>query len=211
MLLLLFDAAKWRLMAASGKIALLSDESIAAATEAMARISDDIRDATIRLSAQDDAALHPSKPTKDLEVQPAASAIPKRAAANAPDRPQRPKEIASSRSTVLADGVQLDEEYGPLAVKAAFISQLVTLGYSPHEFRVTVRCFTSEGPGGRRKRYTVMVAQLLNDVPIREKQYVGGQDADWINKSSRDAVVDFPRKLDVDAQTTPVVSHQPPP
>jgi hypothetical protein len=75
MLLLLFDAAKWRLMAASGKIALLSDERIAAATEAIARISDDIRDATIRLSAQDDAALHPSKATKDLEIQPAASAI----------------------------------------------------------------------------------------------------------------------------------------
>jgi hypothetical protein len=80
--------------------------------------------------------------------------------------------------------------------KTAFASQLAALGYSPPEFRVTVRRVPSEGPAGAWQRYTVLVAQLRDGVPYRNKRYVGGHGAEWVNEFSRDAAIDFPRNVD---------------
>jgi hypothetical protein len=76
----------------------------------------------------------------------------------------------------------------------AFFSQLVALGYIPHQFRVTVRHVTSEGD--TLQRYTVLVAQLRDGVPYRGKRYVGGHGAEWVNDFSRDALTNFPRNVD---------------
>jgi hypothetical protein len=71
--------------------------------------------------------------------------------------------------------------------RTAFASQLATLGYSPHEFRVTVRRVPSQRPHGAWQRYTLLVAQLRDGVPCRDKRYVGGHGAEWVNEFSRDA------------------------
>ena len=95
------------------------------------------------------------------------------------------------------DGVQWAGEYDALAgggEKAAFVSQLVTLGYIPNEFRVTVRRMRSEGRDD--PRYTVLVIQLREGALYRERRYFGGQGADWVNDFSRDAATDFPRNVD---------------
>jgi hypothetical protein len=71
--------------------------------------------------------------------------------------------------------------------KTAFASQLATLGYSPHDFRVTVRRLPSEAPQGAWQRYTLLVAQLRDGVFYRDKRYVGGHGAEWVDEFSRDA------------------------
>jgi hypothetical protein len=80
--------------------------------------------------------------------------------------------------------------------KTAFASQLAALGYSPTEFRVTVRRVPAEVPAGTWQRYTLLVAQLRDGVPCRDKRYVGGHGAEWVNEFSRDAAIDFPRNVD---------------
>jgi hypothetical protein len=93
------------------------------------------------------------------------------------------------------EGVQWRGEHNALTgrrEKAAFVSQLATLGYSPHEFRVTVRLVPSGALDGKRQRYTVLVAQLRNGVPYRGKRYVGGQGADWVDAFSNSAAAAFP-------------------
>ena len=80
--------------------------------------------------------------------------------------------------------------------KAAFALQLVMLGYSPHEFRVTVRRVPPEGRDDTRENYTVLVIQLRHGGLYRERRYDGGHGAEWINEFSRDALTDFPRNAD---------------
>jgi len=100
--------------------------------------------------------------------------------------------------SVEADGVQWAGECDVLAEgeKAAFALQLVMLGYSPHEFRVTVRRVPPEGRDDTRENYTVLVIQLRHGGLYRERRYDGGHGAEWINEFSRDALTDFPRNAD---------------
>jgi hypothetical protein len=60
-LLVLFNAARVRLMANSENVGSLPDARIASATEEINRISDDIRDATAGTPVHDDAAPRASK------------------------------------------------------------------------------------------------------------------------------------------------------
>jgi len=104
---------------------------------------------------------------------------------------------AADLSASAGDGVKWAGEHNALArrhEKDAFSSQLVALGYIPHQFRVTVRDVTSEG--ATRQRYTVLVVQLRHGVPYRGKRYVGGDDAEWVSDFSRDALTRFPRNVD---------------
>lgn len=80
--------------------------------------------------------------------------------------------------------------------KTAFASQLATLGYSPHEFRVTVCRVPSPRPERAWLRYTVLVAQFRDGVPFRDKRYVGGHGAAWVNQFSRDAATAFPPQFE---------------
>jgi hypothetical protein len=76
--------------------------------------------------------------------------------------------------------------------KTVFASQLAALGYSPHEFRVTVCRVPSERPERAWQRYTVLVAQFRDGMPFGDKRYVGGHGAEWVNEFSRDAATVFP-------------------
>jgi hypothetical protein len=60
-LLVLFKAARVRLMAACENIGLLSESRLASITEEVNRLSDDIREATTGTSVHDDAALRANK------------------------------------------------------------------------------------------------------------------------------------------------------
>jgi hypothetical protein len=55
--LLLFDKAVWRLVDNPEGISQLSDSRLAALTEELNRIADEIWEASMRLSTRDDAAL----------------------------------------------------------------------------------------------------------------------------------------------------------
>jgi hypothetical protein len=202
-LLRLFKAARIRLMETGENVSLLP--RITSATEEIEQISDNIRDAKGATSSnRADAATPASKPA-DSQVVPlptivAVSAAPRTAKPKAPHKPlQVAKVTAVDLSVQNGDGVQWAGEYDALAggrEKAAFVSQLVTLGYIPNEFRVTVRRVPSEGPADPRARYTVLVIQLRDGALYRERRYFGGQGADWVNDFSRDAATDFPRNVD---------------
>jgi hypothetical protein len=203
-LLLLFKAARVRLMTNSENVASLPDARIASATEEINRISYDIRDAKAASSSvHAGAALPANKPVDPevaLPVTVAGSAALKRTRSRAPDKAPRIGLVTTEDlSADAGNGVQWTGEYDALAgrrEKGAFVSQLVTLGYSPHDFRVTVRRVPSEGPEDTRQRYTVLVAQLRNGLPVRDKRYVGSHGAEWVNEFSRDAATNFPRNVD---------------
>jgi hypothetical protein len=116
----------------------------------------------------------------------------------APERQLHIVKVTAASSADASGGVHW-AGHGALAgrqEKTAFASQLATLGYSPHEFRVTVRRVPAEAPQGAWQRYTLLVAQLRDGVPYRDKRYVGGHGAEWVNEFSRDAAIDFPRNVD---------------
>jgi hypothetical protein len=197
-LLVLFKAARVRLMASSDNVGSLPDARIVSATEEINRISDDIRDAKAAGSVLADAAPVEKKPAATDLAPPitvAVSAALKRRVSKTTD-----KGLDLGQEDLSAGGgVQWAGEYDALAgrrEKGAFVSQLTALGYSPHDFRVTVRRVPSEGPEDTRQRYAVLVAQLRNGLPYREKRYVGGHGAEWVSEFSRDAPIDFPRSID---------------
>jgi hypothetical protein len=113
----------------------------------------------------------------------------------APDRRLHIVKVPAAALSADAGGGVHWAGHGALAdrrEKTAFASQLATLGYSPHEFRVTVCRVPSEGPERAWLRYTVLVAQFRDGVPFRDKRYVGGHGAEWVNEFSRDAATAFP-------------------
>jgi hypothetical protein len=59
-LLLLFEKAAWRLVDSSEGLSQLSEVRLAALTEELNRVADEIREASTRVSIRDDAALRPS-------------------------------------------------------------------------------------------------------------------------------------------------------
>jgi hypothetical protein len=207
-LLRLFRAARIRLMATGENVSLLSEARITSATEEMKQISDNIRDAKSATSSNRADATTPASKPADSQGVPlptivAISAAPRTAKPKAPHKPPQVAEVTAVDVPVQnGDGVQWAGECDALAggrEKAAFVSQLVTLGYIPNEFRVSVRRMPSEGPADPRARYTVLVIQLRDGVLYRERRYFGGQGADWVNDFSRDAATDFPRNVDPSA------------
>jgi hypothetical protein len=203
-LLLLFKAARVRLMANSENVGALANARIASATEEINQISDDIRDAKAAaasnpvnggaLSAPADAAPATSEATATGKDSPPILT-------KATDKPakNRVPTVAAINSPRDDAGVQWAGEYDALAgrrEKGAFASQLALLGYSAQEFRVTVRRIPPDGPADTRQRYTVLVMQLRDGMPIREKRYDGGHGSEWVNEFSRDAAVAFPRKVE---------------
>jgi hypothetical protein len=200
-LLSLFKAARVRLAANSEQARRLSDTRIASATQEINQISDDIRDAKDSSSSHDhvDAATTLGKPA-DAEVAlpttVTAGADLRAANSKAPDTPiQVDKGTLVNLSAEAGEGVQWRGDYNALAPQreiAAFVSQLAALGYSPGEFRVTVRS-VPEGLEGTR-RCTVLVAQLWDGVPFRGKRYIGGRGGDWVDEFARGAATDFPHK-----------------
>ena len=108
----------------------------------------------------------------------------------APDRRFHIVKVTAAASSADAVGGVHWAGHGALAgrqERTAFASQLATLGYSPHEFRVTVCRVPSQPPHSAWQRYTLLVAQLRQGVPYRDKRYVGGHGAEWVNEFSRDA------------------------
>ena len=198
-LLLLFKAARARLIATSENLGSLSDVRVALATEEMNRISDDIRQAKgSGYSDEYDAVRSAGGAAGPDGAGPRPVAID---AVSSSVKPRTPhKSLPVEKLTLVdmsaePDGVQWAGEYHLLAArreKAAFVSLLVRLGYSPDKFRVTVRRVPSSGHEDTRQRYSVLVAQSHNGVADRKKRYAGGHDADWVNDFSRDAATDFP-------------------
>jgi hypothetical protein len=200
-LLRLFKAARIRLMATGENVSLVSEARITSATEEMKQISDNIRDAKSATSSnRADAATPASKPADSQGVPLPTIVAPRTAKPKAPHKPPQVAEVTAVDLPVQNGGdVQWAGECDALAggrEKAAFVSQLVTLGYIPSEFRVTVRRVPSEGRPDPRARYTVLVIQLRDGALYRERRYFGGQGADWVNDFSRDAATDFPRNVD---------------
>jgi hypothetical protein len=201
-LLSLFKAARMRLAANGAQARRLSDTRIASATKEINQISDDIRDAKDSGAPPDhvDAATALGKPAEPEVALPITIAVGAIRAANskALDMPvQVDQGTPANLSVATGEGVQWRGEYNALAPQreiVAFVAQLVALGYSPREFRVTVRS-VPEGLEDTR-RCTVLVAQLHNGVPFRGKRYIGGRGADWIDEFSRDAATTFPRHID---------------
>jgi hypothetical protein len=202
-LLSLSKAARMRLAANGAQARRLSDTRIASATKEINQISDDIRDAKDSGSSREhvDAATalgKPAEPEVALPITIAVGAAVRAANAKALDMPvQVDQGTPANLSAATGEGVQWRGEYNALAPQreiVAFVAQLVALGYSPREFRVTVRS-VPEGLEDTR-RCTVLVAQLRNGVPFRGKRYIGGRGADWIDEFSRDAATTFPRRID---------------
>ena len=197
-LLSLFKAARVRLAANGEQARRLSDTRIASATKEINQISDDIRDAKVSGSSRDhlDAATpvrKPADPEVALPITVTVGAALRAANSKALDPPlQVDKGTPVNLSATAGEGVQWRGEYNALASReiVAFVSQLAALGYSPREFRVTVRS-VPEGLEGTR-RCTVLVAQLRNGVPFRGKRYIGGRGGDWVDEFSRGAATDFP-------------------
>jgi hypothetical protein len=109
------------------------------------------------------------------------------------DQPQSLDKISALDLSVHADGVRWADECNVLAEgeKAAFVSQLVRLGYGPLKFRVTVRLMSSKGCEDVRPRYSVTVVQVWNGMSFRGKRYIGGYGAEWVNEFCRDAPTSF--------------------
>ena len=193
-LLLLFETAQTRLLAISENADSLSHARLASAIAEIDQISDDIgkaRGASAR--ANKSAALEVALPT------PAASTATRSLNPDShDDEPLPVDKITCLNVSAEADGVQWAGECDVLAEgeKAAFALQLVMLGYSPHEFRVTVRRVPPEGRDDTRENYTVLVIQLRHGGLYRERRYNGGHGAEWINEFSRVALTDFPRNAD---------------
>jgi hypothetical protein len=200
-LLSLFKAARVRLAANGEQARRLSGTRIASATKEINQISDDIRDAKGSGSSRDhlDAATplrKPADPEVALPITVNVGAAPRAANSKALDPPlQVDKGTPVNLSATAGEGVQWRGEYNALASReiVAFVSQLAALGYSPREFRATVRS-VPEGLEGTR-RCTVLVAQLRNGVPFRGQRYIGGRGADWIDEFSHDAATTFPRNM----------------
>lgn len=194
-LLLLFETAQTRLLAISENADSLSHARLASAIAEINQISDDIgngkaRDVSVRVSKS--AALEAALPTL------AASTATRSLNPDSPDEPRPVDKISCLNVSAEADGVQWAGECATLSEgeKAAFALQLVILGYSPHEFRVTVRRVPPEGRDDTRENYTVLVIQLRHGGLYRERRYDGGHGAEWINEFARDALTDFPRNAD---------------
>ena len=194
-LLLLFETAQTRLLAISENADSLSHARLASAIAEINQISDDIevgkgRGASARASKS--AALEVALPTLT------GSTATRSLHPDSPDEPLPVDKITCLNVSAEADGVQWAGECDVLAEgeKAAFVLQLVMLGYSPHEFRVTVRRVPPEGRDDTRENYTVLVIQLRHGGLYRERRYNGGHGAEWINEFSRVALSDFPRNAD---------------
>jgi hypothetical protein len=116
------------------------------------------------------------------------------------DEPQPVDQISALNLPAHGDGVRWADECNVVAEgeKAAFVSQLVRLGYSPQEFRVTVRLISSKGSEDVRPRYSVTVVQGWNRMSFRGKRYVGGHSAEWVDEFCRDAPTSFAPILDPD-------------
>jgi hypothetical protein len=117
-----------------------------------------------------------------------------------PDEPLPDDKITALNLSADADAVRWAGECNALAEgeKAAFVSQLVALGYSPQEFRVTVRLMSSKGREDVRQRYSITVVQICNRVSFRGKRYVGGHGSEWVNEFCLDAPTAFAPILDSD-------------
>jgi hypothetical protein len=194
-LLLLFETAQTRLLAISENADSLSHARLASAIAEINQISDDIGDGKARgasARASKSAPLEVALPTL------AASTATRSLNPDSHDEPLPVDQITCLNVSAEADGVQWAGECDLLAEgeKAAFVLQLVMLGYSPHEFRVTVRRVPPEGRDDTRKNYTVLVIQLRHGGLYRERRYNGGHGAEWINEFSRVALTDFPRNAD---------------
>ena len=194
-LLLLFETAQTRLLAISENADSLSHARLASAIAEINQISDDIgrgnaRGASARASKS--AALESALPIL------AASTAMRSVNPDSPDKPLPVDKITCLNVSVEADGVQWADACAVLAEgeKAAFALQLVMLGYSPHEFRVTVRRVPPEGRDDPRENYTVLVIQLRHGGLYRERRYNSGHGAEWINEFSRVALSNFPRNAD---------------
>ena len=193
-LLLLFETAQTRLLAISESADSLSHARLASAIAEIDQISDDIgkaRGASARASKS--AALEVALAT------PAASAATRSLNPDShDDEPLPVDKITCLNVSAEADGVQWAGECDVLAEgeKAAFVLQLVMLGYSPHEFRVTVRRVPPEGRDDAGANYTLLVIQLRHGGLYRERRYNSGHGAEWINEFSRVALSDFPRNAD---------------
>jgi hypothetical protein len=116
------------------------------------------------------------------------------------DEPQPVDKTSAPDLSAHADGVLWADECNVLAEgeKAAFVSQLVMLGYSPQEFRVTVRLISSKAPADVRLRYSVTVVQVGSRMSFRGKRYVGGHGVEWVREFCRDAPTSFAPILDSD-------------
>jgi hypothetical protein len=193
-LLLLFETAQTRLLAISENADSLSHARLASAIAEIDQISDDIGKARGALArASKSAALEVALAT------PAASAATRSLNPDShDDEPLPVDKITCLNVSAEADGVQWAGECDVLAEgeKAAFVLQLVMLGYSPHEFRVTVRRVPPEGRDDARANYTLLVIQLRHGGLYRERRYNRGHGAEWINEFSRGALSDFPRNAD---------------
>jgi hypothetical protein len=213
-LLLLFKAARGRLIATSENLGSLSDARLALATEEMNRISDDIRQAKGASYSDEYDAVHsaggPAGPDSPESRHVAIDAPVSLATPRTPHKELKIDTLARVDFSAEPDGVQWAGEYNLLAArreKAAFVSLLVRLGYSPEEFRVTVRRAPSSGPRDKRPGYSVLVAQSQNGVADREKRYAGGQDAEWVNDFGRDAATDFPCDMPFQPASDRRLSH----
>ena len=184
-------------MIKSAEVGVLSDARIVSATEEINQIADDIQEA-LALTDKGPARAEPLVGTGTSTVARAAPLA--MAMSELPEtRVPVPKVAAEDLSSDAADGVQWRGEDDALAgrrEKGAFVSELSALGYRAGEFRVTVRCVSPEGPDDSRQRYTVVVAQLRNGAPYRDKRFDGGHGADWVDKFAREAAIDFPRDMD---------------
>ena len=195
-LLLLFETAQTRLLAISENADSLSHARLASAIAEINQISDDIRDGKARgasARASNSAALEVALPTLP------ASTDTRSLNPDSHDYEPLPVDkITCLNVAAEADGVQWAGECDVLVEgeKSAFVLQLVVLGYSPHEFRVTVRRVPPEGRDDPRESYTVLVIQLRHGGLYRERRYNGDHGAEWINEFSRDALTDFPRNAD---------------
>jgi hypothetical protein len=197
-LLLLFKAARGRLMASGENPGSLSDARLASAAEEMNRIADDIRQANgARHSDEYDAAFaagNPAGSESAVSEQVAVTAAVSSAKPKTPHKTLQVDKLAAMDLSAEPDGVQWAGEYNLLASrreKAAFVSLLVRLGYIPDEFRVTVRRVSSSGLADTQQRYSIVVVQTQSGVTDRERRYAGGHDEDWVRDFSRDAAVHF--------------------
>jgi hypothetical protein len=195
-------------MISSAEVGALSDARIVSATEEINQISDDIQEALAHTDAgpahaEPLAGVATSTNAEAASLGVAMSELPK-------TRVPVPKVVAVDLSSDAPDGVQWRGEDDALAgrrEKGAFVSVLLALGYRAGEFRVTVRCVSPEGPDDSRQRYTVVVAQLRNGAPCRDKRFDGGHGADWVDKFARDAAIDFPRDTDPAAASARMDLH----
>src|SRR6202521_3322042 len=117
----------------------------------------------------------PAEPEVALPIAVSISAALMSANPKAGDKRFPVDNLSSLNLSAKTDGVQWAGETDLMSQneKSAFVSQLVTLGYSPHEFRGAVRRVPPEGHDDTKERYTVLVIQLRNGALYRERRYFG--------------------------------------